>query len=428
MAKELFQCDFPGCNKTFTLKRNMLRHVKLHTEAKKHACDFPGCNRRFHRASDLRSHLLTHDPARKFPCTHPGCSASYTRRTDLQTHMRKVHRQLTCDVQGCTKGFKSRTQLQSHLRQAHDEDPADPPFQVEQSIPKPKRRRAKRSAKDRQPVRFPRPAKAAAPNVHPRPLHQLLPASLKEAFDPTPPPALVSAMDDEVTMLDCMLDFDTDWSLILGPPQSKRVKLHDSDFDDSASWQTRSDAGCTSDLSDELGEPSWLTPQLPLTSTMFKPSQESSLPSSTFNLSFDSIPTSAQQPPHDFGRCSPLCDTHASKVLLSLHAPKQTDLSASQPAYSHPHPHTHADEHEHTQHGVGCGHPIVKHNDHHDFLLPNGQVQCEAMGAVNINDLLDDIVFEGVNGAEWDIQQALDDIGPVKLQLPPKGTAFSPLA
>jgi hypothetical protein len=303
-----------------------------------------------------------------------------------------------------------------------DEDPADPLFQPEQAsgaVTKPKHRRAKRSASERHPVRFPRPTKVAAPDVHPRPLHHLLPSSLKEAFDPTPSPALTSSLSDDVSMLDCMLDFDTDWSMILGPPHTKRAKHDESDFDDGSSWQTRSDAGCTSDLSDDLAsEPSWLSPQVPIPSaTLFKstPSLDEVTPLATSaftELAFDLQPTVQQ--PHDFGRCSPLCDAHASKVLLSLHTPKPGDLPPP------PLPH------DHSEHGVGCGHPIVKHNNHRDFLLPNGQVQCEEVGAVDLSELLDEIVFEEINGADWDIHQSLDELAP-KLNLPPKGTAFSPL-
>ena len=52
-----FEC--PECNKTFTQKANLRRHLKfIHTGKKPFVCDV--CNKAFNRKGNMEVHRLTH--------------------------------------------------------------------------------------------------------------------------------------------------------------------------------------------------------------------------------------------------------------------------------------------------------------------------------------------------------------------------------
>eukprot|EP00730_Choanoeca_flexa_P001330 TRINITY_DN10587_c0_g1_i1.p1 TRINITY_DN10587_c0_g1~~TRINITY_DN10587_c0_g1_i1.p1 ORF type:complete len:517 (+),score=120.86 TRINITY_DN10587_c0_g1_i1:1539-3089(+) len=510
MPKQSFVCPYPGCNKAFTLKRNMLRHHKLHTEEKKHVCTHPGCDRRFHRASDLRSHLLTHNPDRKFRCTQSGCSASFTRQADLQTHVRRNHGPLTCHIKSCKRSFKTRTQLTKHLRDVHDEDPDDPSFQPDDvQAGTSSRRRAKRkyNIAQHQPLKgfvFPKVvvAKAEPADPSPRPLHKLLPAAFQQTTESSSTFTADAETESEtVSMLDCMLDFDTDWSLILGTPNAKRAKLGDLDLNDDASWLSgprsppakmaapmRSESANTAESLTSPYNDYTMPVELPSTNLSLLPSTSLAATTSSSTVAHATLPSMSfatrihaalpissqselrsqslacpQQPVrlstnHDLDECctpsAPLCDAHASQVLLSLHEqgaassrqqerqqqllstcipPMPTtssvlmqDLFPSTSVHSPSVHSNHADllnasneqcqavQSEHS-HMLGCGHPIVKHNDHFDFLLPNGQVHCEELGPASLDDLLGEIELEEINGADWSDVAAQLNVAPSSL-------------
>jgi uncharacterized Zn-finger protein len=51
-----FACDFSGCNKSFAKKKVLIRHKKIHNQAKPFCCDVNGCKKSFHEKSDLKRH------------------------------------------------------------------------------------------------------------------------------------------------------------------------------------------------------------------------------------------------------------------------------------------------------------------------------------------------------------------------------------
>ena len=48
-------CTFPECNKSFTLRGNMIRHLKSHSDERKFICQL--CHNKFLRNCHLKQHL-----------------------------------------------------------------------------------------------------------------------------------------------------------------------------------------------------------------------------------------------------------------------------------------------------------------------------------------------------------------------------------
>ncbi|KAL2843331.1 hypothetical protein BJY01DRAFT_264318 [Aspergillus pseudoustus] len=83
-----FKC--PDCDKAFTQKKSLNRHINGHNSEKRFACD--SCDKRFKRKEDCDRHRLTHG-AKKYTCagllgdgTKWGCDTSFSRQDKLRDH------------------------------------------------------------------------------------------------------------------------------------------------------------------------------------------------------------------------------------------------------------------------------------------------------------------------------------------------------
>jgi Zinc finger, C2H2 type len=98
-----FVCSYSGCGKTFiqvsyillsvykadVFQRSALHvHARVHTGEKPHSCEYPGCGKTFGDSSSLARHRRTHTGKRPYKCEDPECEKTFTRRTTLTQHMR----------------------------------------------------------------------------------------------------------------------------------------------------------------------------------------------------------------------------------------------------------------------------------------------------------------------------------------------------
>ncbi|KAG8173894.1 hypothetical protein JTE90_003073 [Oedothorax gibbosus] len=103
------------CNKSFSEKRNLTRHMKTHTDKKAFTCT--QCDKSFTRNSDLTRHMKTHTSEKVFACTQ--CTKSFTHKGNLNMHL-KTHSH-TCIHCGIV--FKSKEELKKHILVVHMERP-----------------------------------------------------------------------------------------------------------------------------------------------------------------------------------------------------------------------------------------------------------------------------------------------------------------
>lgn len=76
------------CEKGFTRKQSLNRHVKVHDESTKvFTCTF--CPKSFRTTANLKRHLISHTGEKTQFC--PECDASYSDRKCLNNHMERVH-------------------------------------------------------------------------------------------------------------------------------------------------------------------------------------------------------------------------------------------------------------------------------------------------------------------------------------------------
>ena len=53
-----FKCDFPGCDKSFSVMGSLTIHKRVHSGIRPFKCPYPGCARSFSESSNLHKHCL----------------------------------------------------------------------------------------------------------------------------------------------------------------------------------------------------------------------------------------------------------------------------------------------------------------------------------------------------------------------------------
>uniref|UniRef100_A0A8C5MK85 Ovo like transcriptional repressor 1 n=1 Tax=Leptobrachium leishanense TaxID=445787 RepID=A0A8C5MK85_9ANUR len=81
----LYRCSH--CDKSFTYQRMLNRHMKCHSEVKRHRCDH--CGKGFNDTFDLKRHVRTHTGVRPYKCHL--CDKAFTQRCSLESHLKKIH-------------------------------------------------------------------------------------------------------------------------------------------------------------------------------------------------------------------------------------------------------------------------------------------------------------------------------------------------
>jgi hypothetical protein len=117
--RKRYQCNMPGCNKSFYQKTHLEIHVRAHTGAKPFVCKAPSCGQRFSQLGNLKTHERRHTGERPYSCDI--CGKTFAQRGNVRAH-KIVHQQIkpfTCKLDDCGKQFTQLGNLKSHQNKFH---------------------------------------------------------------------------------------------------------------------------------------------------------------------------------------------------------------------------------------------------------------------------------------------------------------------
>ncbi|CAL4229027.1 unnamed protein product, partial [Meganyctiphanes norvegica] len=109
-----FAC--PDCDYRCAQKSNLVRHQLTHKDVRRYKCQ--ECGTKFSQKVNLFKHMLLHTGERPFKCIQ--CEGAFISKTDLIKHERIAHtgeKPFSCTL--CNKSFVIKHGLDSHIRNVH---------------------------------------------------------------------------------------------------------------------------------------------------------------------------------------------------------------------------------------------------------------------------------------------------------------------
>ena len=89
--KRPYECKVATCDKSYTTRFSLRRHIASHSAIKQHACVL--CFKTFTLAQYLKEHTYIHTQQKPFKCDFDGCTRAFRQAGKLSMH-KKVHQNI----------------------------------------------------------------------------------------------------------------------------------------------------------------------------------------------------------------------------------------------------------------------------------------------------------------------------------------------
>ena len=93
--KRPYQCKVANCDKSYTTRFSLRRHIASHSAIKQHVCVL--CFKTFTLAQYLKEHTYIHTQQKPFKCDFNGCQRAFRQAGKLSMH-KKIHQNIIFSI------------------------------------------------------------------------------------------------------------------------------------------------------------------------------------------------------------------------------------------------------------------------------------------------------------------------------------------